>query len=125
MSASAGVTIGAGAHQAVIGRTRADSTPWWPPRTAPAAGAPNIVLILMDDMGWSDVGCYGSEIDTPNIDALAARELRLTHYTTHPLCPPARAALLTGCNAHPVGSGWLANHPAGFWGTSARLPWTR
>jgi len=76
----------------------------------------------MDDMGWSDVGCYGSEIDTPHIDALAARGVRLTHYTTHPLCSPARAALLTGCNAHAVGSGWLANHSAGFPGYVGEIP---
>jgi hypothetical protein len=45
-------------------------------------GAPNIVIVLMDDMGWADVGCYGSEIATPNIDALAARGIRFSHYTT-------------------------------------------
>jgi len=76
----------------------------------------------MDDMGWSDVGCYGSEIDTPHIDALAARGVRLTHYTTHPLCSPARAALLTGCNAHAVGSGVLANHSARFPGYVGEIP---
>jgi arylsulfatase A-like enzyme len=83
---------------------------------------PNIVVILMDDMGWSDVGCYGSEISTPNIDRLAASGIRLTHYTTHPLCSPARAALLTGRNAHAVGSGWLANNHQGFPGYSGEIP---
>jgi hypothetical protein len=76
----------------------------------------------MDDMGWSDPGCYGSEIDTPNIDALAARGVRLTHYTTHAICSPARAALLTGCNAHGVGTGWLANNHPGYPGYSGELP---
>ena len=63
---------------------------------AHTTGAPNIVIVYMDDMGYADVGCFGSEIDTPHIDALAARGLRFNHYTTHPICSPARAALLPG-----------------------------
>jgi arylsulfatase len=109
-------------HEAAIARTHAEATPSWPKRRMPPAGAPNIVVILMDDMGWSDIGCFGSEIETPNIDALAARGVRLTHYTTHPLCSPARAALLTGCNAHAVGSGWLSNHSAGYPGYVGEIP---
>ena len=85
-------------------------------------GAPNIVILYMDDMGWSDPGCFGSEIETPHIDALAARGLRFTHYTTHPLCSPARAALLTGMNAHAVGTGWLANNNPGYPGYSGEIP---
>ena len=100
--------------QGKIGPTRAESEPWWPePRRAPR-GAPNIVIVYMDDMGYSDVGCFGREIETPHIDALAARGLRFNHYTTHPICSPARAALLTGLNAHAVGTGWLANDHPGF-----------
>jgi arylsulfatase len=76
----------------------------------------------MDDMGYSDPGCYGSEIDTPHIDALANRGLLFTHYTTHPICSPARAALLTGMNAHAVGTGWLANNNAGYPGYSGEIP---
>ena len=49
-----------------IGRTREESTPWWPERKEARKGSPNIVIVFMDDMGWSDPGCYGSEIDTPN-----------------------------------------------------------
>ncbi|MFM9940104.1 MAG: arylsulfatase [Hyphomicrobiaceae bacterium] len=105
-----------------IGRTREESTPSWPERKTARAGAPNIVIVFMDDMGWSDPGCYGSEIDTPNIDALAARGVRLTHYTTHAICSPARAALLTGCNAHGVGTGWLANNHPGYPGYSGEIP---
>lgn len=105
-----------------IGRTREESTPWWPQRREARAGSPNIVIVYMDDMGWSDPGCFGSEIDTPNINALALRGVRLTHYTTHPICSPARAALLTGCNAHGVGTGWLANNHPGYPGYSGELP---
>jgi arylsulfatase len=105
-----------------IARTRAESIPAWPARDPAPAGAPNIVIVYMDDMGYSDPGCFGGEIDTPHIDALAARGLRFNHYTTHPLCSPARAALLTGMNAHAVGTGWLANNNAGYPGYSGEIP---
>lgn len=110
------------AFQGRIGRTREESTPWWPERRIARKGAPNIVIIYMDDMGWSDPGCYGSEVETPNIDALATRGVRLTHYTTHAICSPARAALLTGCNAHGVGTGWLSNNHPGYPGYSGEIP---
>lgn len=105
-----------------IGRTRAESEPWWPEVQHAPKGAPNIVIVLMDDMGYSDPGCFGGEIDTPHIDALAARGLRFNHYTTHPICSPARAALLTGRNAHSVSTGWLANNNGGFPGYSGEIP---
>ena len=105
-----------------VERTHEESTPWWPKRQSAPKGAPNIVIIYMDDMGYSDPGCYGSEIDTPHIDAMATRGLRFTHYKTHPLCSPARAALLTGMNAHAVGSGWLSNNNGGFPGYSGEMP---
>jgi len=105
-----------------IDRTRETSTPAWATRPRAAEGAPNIVIVYMDDMGFSDPGCFGGEIDTPHIDALAARGLRFNQYTTHPLCSAARAALLTGMNAHAVGTGWLANNNAGYPGYSGELP---
>jgi arylsulfatase len=107
-----------------VERTRADSEPWWPVPMGAGKDAPNIVIVYMDDMGYSDPGCFGSEIETPNIDALAARGLRFNHYTTHPICSPARAALLTGRNAHAVGTGWLANNNAGFPGYTGEIPST-
>jgi arylsulfatase A-like enzyme len=116
------MAIDASWFEGSIGRTREESTPWWPPRKQARAGSPNIVIVYMDDMGWSDPRCYGSEIDTPHIDALAARGLLFTHYTTHPICSAARAALLTGCNAHAVGSGWLANNHPGYPGYSGEIP---
>ena len=112
----------AGTFRGTIGRTREESTPWWPERAGAPAGAPNIVIIYMDDMGFSDPGCFGSEIETPNIDALAARGLRFNHYTTHPICSPARAALLTGINAHAVSTGWLANNNPGYPGYTGEIP---
>lgn len=66
---------------------------------------PNVILILADDMGYSDLGCYGSEIDTPNLDRLAARGLRMTQFYNTPRCCPTRAALLTGLYSQQAGIG--------------------
>lgn len=71
-------------------------------RTCPAADKPNIVFILADDMGWSDLGCYGGEIETPNLDALANNGLRFTQFYNTARCWPTRAALLTGYYAQQV-----------------------
>ena len=68
---------------------------------------PNIVLILADDMGFSDLGCYGSEIPTPNLDRLAARGVRFTQMYNFARCCPSRAALLTGLNPHQAGIGHM------------------
>jgi arylsulfatase A-like enzyme len=105
-----------------VGRTREESEPHWNLPVRPPPGSPNIVIVLMDDMGWADIGCYGSEIATPNIDALAGRGIRFSHYTTHPICSPARGALLTGINAHSVATGWLANNNPGFPGYFGDIP---
>ncbi len=70
---------------------------------------PNIVLIMVDDMGWSDIGCYGGEIETPHIDHLAANGLRFTQFYNTGRCCPTRAALLTGLYSHRAGIGWMTN----------------
>ena len=103
----------------VIGRTLRDSTPWWRPRREPPPNAPDIVVILLDDLGFSDFGCFGAEIRTQAIDSLAAHGLRFSHYTTVPMCTPARAALLTGRNPHAVGCGWLTFNDPGYPGYRA------
>ena len=97
-----------------IGRTLADSLPHWPQPLRAPAGSPNVVVILLDDLGFSDFGCFGGEIDTPHVDRLAADGLRFTGYTTVPMCTPARAALLTGKNPHSVGCGWLTHNDPGY-----------
>src|SRR5438132_2285559 len=68
---------------------------------------PNILLILADDLGFSDLGCYGSEIATPNLDRLAAGGLRFTQFYNCARCCPTRAALLTGLYPHQAGVGWM------------------
>jgi arylsulfatase A-like enzyme len=75
---------------------------------AASADRPNVLLILADDLGYSDLGCYGGEIPTPNLDALAARGLRFTQCTTSARCCPTRASLLTGLHPHQAGVGSFA-----------------
>ncbi len=77
------------------------------PRAGAAPARPNIVVILADDMGFSDIGCFGSEIPTPRLDALAANGLRFTQFYNSPRCSPTRAALLTGLYSQQAGLGWL------------------
>lgn len=104
----------------VVGTTVAESTPHW--ATPPARGGrPNVVMVVLDDTGWSDVGCYGSEIATPAIDALAAEGLRYTNFHVTPLCSPTRAALLTGRNHHAVGMRFLADADTGFPNSRGRV----
>lgn len=106
--------------QGKIGRTVAGSEPWWPPRPS-AAGKPNVVVVLADDLGFADLGCYGSEIATPHLDALAERGLRYTSFHVTPMCSPTRAALLTGINPHAVGVGHVAHSDPGFPGYAMEL----
>ena len=83
---------------AKIGRTLADSVPYWPERVKAPKGSPNVLVVLFDDVGFSDFGCYGSPIKTPTIDALAGEGLRYTGFHTTAMCSTTRAALLTGRN---------------------------
>jgi arylsulfatase A-like enzyme len=92
----------------------ASAKPHWPSGPKPPAGAPNIVVILFDDVGFSDFGCYGSPIETTAIDAIAARGLRYTGFHTTAMCSTTRACLLTGRNHHSVGMGCLANFDSGY-----------
>src|SRR5688572_27713405 len=70
---------------------------------------PNIILILADDMGFSDIGCYGAEISTPNLDALAQGGLRFTQFYNTARCCPTRASLLTGQHPHRAGVGHMTD----------------
>ncbi len=107
--------------RAVIGRTTADSTPYHPPRPQPA-GRPNVLVVLLDDVGFGQLGPFGGEIETPNIDRLAGEGLRYNRFHVTALCSPTRAALLTGRNPHAVGVGFLADMPTGYPGYNGRIP---
>ncbi|HCV34742.1 MAG TPA: sulfatase [Acidimicrobiaceae bacterium] len=97
-----------------IGRTLSDSEPHFFEPPHPGEGAPNVVIVLLDDTGFAQLGCYGSDIDTRNVDALAAGGLQFTNFHVTPLCSPTRAALLTGRSQHAVGLRGVSNWRTGF-----------
>jgi arylsulfatase len=97
-----------------IGRTLSQSEPWFDEAPHPGEGAPNVVIVLLDDTGFAQFGCYGSDIDTRNIDALAAGGLQFTNFHVTPLCSPTRASLLTGRSQHAVGMRGVSNFRTGF-----------
>jgi arylsulfatase len=109
------------AFRGTIGKTIATSKPWWPSAPKPPASAPNILVVLFDDVGFSDFGCYGSPIKTPTIDRLAAQGLRYSSFHTTAMCSTTRAALLTGRNHHSVGVGCLANFDSGYPGYRGKI----
>src|SRR5262252_271809 len=106
----------------VIGRYHYGSTPWWPTARRAPKGAPNVLLVVLDDVGFAQLGCFGSGIATPALDALAAGGLRYTNFHTTSLCSPTRACLLTGRNHHSVGMGRIIELATGFPGYNARIP---
>ncbi|MGH3504573.1 MAG: arylsulfatase [Nocardioidaceae bacterium] len=106
----------------VAAELSSQSRPSWPPEFHARAGAPNVVVVLVDDLGYSDTGPFGSEIDTPQLDRLAADGYRLTNYHTTPVCSPARAALLTGINPHRAGFASVAHADPGYPGYVMEIP---
>ncbi|HTO69241.1 MAG TPA: arylsulfatase [Myxococcota bacterium] len=108
--------------RSAIGRTLADSKAEQPRDPRPPAGAPNVVAIVLDDLGFGQLGCFGSDLATPAIDRLAAGGVRFNRFHVTALCSPTRAALLTGCNHHAVGMGFLTDIPMGFPGYDGRIP---
>ncbi len=101
-------------NEPVVGTTVAESTPGWDPPKRPPEGAPNVVVIVLDDTGFAHLGCYGSDIETPNIDRLAEGGLRYTNFHTTAICSPTRACLLSGRNHHSVGMRFISNVDTGF-----------
>ena len=106
----------------VVSPRSSESQPWWPQRRTPQHEAPNVVVVLIDDMGFSDIQPFGSEIDTPAIQALADDGYRFSNFRVTPLCAPSRAALLTGVNPHRAGFGMVPHVDPGYPGMSMVLP---
>src|SRR5208337_2285941 len=92
----------------------AQSKPYWPARVVPPKGAPNILLIMTDDVGFAAPSTFGGVIPTPSLDRIAADGLRYTNFHSTSLCSPTRAALITGRNHHSVGFGVVAEQSTGF-----------
>ena len=105
-----------------VGRDWRTSTPWWPPEPAAPDSAPNVLLVVLDDVGFAQLGCYGSDIDTPLLDRLAAEGVRLCNFRTTALCSPTRACLLTGRNHHRNAMGRVTELAVGFPGYRGRPP---
>jgi arylsulfatase len=91
-----------------------ESKPWWPPTIVPPAGAPNVLLIMLDDAGYGSAGTFGGTIPTPAFDRVAKAGLRYTAFHSASLCSPTRAALITGRNHHSVHFGMVAEGATGF-----------
>jgi arylsulfatase len=98
------------------------SKPWWAPRIVPPKGAPNVLLILVDDAGYGVPSTFGGVIPTPALDRVAKAGLRYTMFHSTALCSPTRAALITGRNHHSAGFGVISEQSTGFPGYNSIIP---
>ena len=105
-----------------IAKTYEKSEEWWPKKKRPPKGAPNVIIFLLDDVGFAQVGSFGGLIETPNIDKLADNGLRYNNFHTTALCSPSRATLMAGRNPHTIGLGSHALTAMGFPGYNAIVP---
>jgi len=106
----------------VIAESYEDSQEWWAPEELPNEDAPNVIIFLLDDVGFAQVESFGGLIHTPNIDALAENGLRFNNFHTTALCSPSRATLMAGRNPHSIGLGSHALTAMGFPGYNAIMP---
>jgi arylsulfatase A-like enzyme len=105
-----------------IGKTFEDSVPDFPQPVKAPKGAPNVVVILLDDLGFGQSGTFGGPVPTPAFDALATDGLKYTRFHTTAICSPTRAALLTGRNHHQVATGTITELSTGFPGYNSVWP---
>jgi len=110
------------AFTGVIGRTFDVSSPAWPEPLRAKEGAPNILFIVQDDTGFGQMGCYGSPIETPNIDALAKNGLTFNNMHTTALCSPTRSCILTGRNHHSNAMSCITEGSTGYPGGNGNIP---
>ena len=97
-----------------IARSYEESEEWWAEKARPPKGAPNVIVFLLDDTGFAQIGSFGGLIETPNIDRLAGDGLRYNNFHTTALCSPSRASLMAGRNPHAIGLGSHALTAMGF-----------
>lgn len=105
-----------------IGKTYKTSEEYWQNPPSPPEGAPNVIIILLDDVGFGQTSTYGGSIPTPNLDKLADNGLMYNRFHTTAVCAPTRAALLTGRNHHEAGSGFLVEWATGFPSYNCLIP---
>ncbi len=105
-----------------IGKNYKESTSKWQSPVKAPDGAPNVIIILLDDVGFGQVSTFGGLIPTPNLDKMASEGLRYNRFHTTAVCGPSRAALLTGRNHHDAGSGFLMEWATGFPNYSTMIP---
>ena len=105
-----------------IAKKYEDSQEWWPEPVRPPEGAPNVIIFLLDDVGFAQVGSFGALINTPAIDRLAGNGLRYNNFHTTSLCSPSRATLMAGRFPHTIGLGSHALTAMGFPGYNAMVP---
>jgi len=105
-----------------IAKSYEDSVEWWPEDPVPPEGAPNVIIFLLDDTGFGQIGSFGGLTETPNIDKLAMNGLRFNNFHTTALCSPTRASLMAGRNPHSIGLGSHALTAMGFPGYNAIMP---
>ncbi|MDH4103101.1 MAG: sulfatase-like hydrolase/transferase [Thermoleophilia bacterium] len=110
------------AFPGVIGRTAEESSPAWPAPIRAAEGAPNVLLIVLDDTGFGQLGCYGSPIKTPNLDGIADEGLRYSNMHTTALCSPSRSCIVTGRNHHANGMACITELASGYPGYNGVMP---
>ena len=105
-----------------IGRTADESSPAWPAAVRAPAGTPNVLFVVLDDTGFGQLGCYGSPIETPNFDRLAADGVRFTNMHTTALCSPSRSCIVTGRNHHANGMACITELASGYPGYNGVVP---
>ena len=109
-------------YQGVVGRTLAESKEWWPEPVKASQDAPNVIWILLDDVGYGASSTFGGLISTPTLDSLANNGLRYTNFHTCAISAPTRAALLTGRNSSSVHMSEFADRNTGFPGWDGKIP---
>jgi len=108
----------------VQGKTLADSKPdFVGPKKAPE-GAPNVLVIMLDDAGYSNAGSFGGAMRTPTFDRIGAEGIRYTHMTVAAVCSPTRGSLLTGYNIHTIGTGIISEFATGYPGYNSQMDYS-